>query len=256
MTRTKLLLMTLCAAPVACSSAGDVNIGDTQKLGSKLSDYAASWDGYAEAHTFMPSGSDRVQLVLDGAGSGTLRLGDDPLLAPATDGSVGYPPMAATAGPPLQTAVNMPFTMRDDFLYPVHAAQVQTDRIQLGLNPLDLYATWCSLQTPVPADPSSPDSSYGCLPNSSSFNSGDGTCGLNNADGSTTPVDCGKLLLCELSNVCQCTATACAIPAIPADQAPAQYPDELDAALDSTGQNLTGTLTVNGTRVTVHLQRK
>ena len=41
-----------------------------------------------------------------------------------------------------------------------------------------------------------------------------------------------------------------------ADTIPAGYPAELDGALDSSGKALTGTLNLNGTRVTVHLTRK
>jgi len=254
MTRTKLLFMTLFAGPLACSSNGQVNIGDTQ--GGQLSDYAATWDGYAEAYMFEPSGSDRVRLVLDETGAGTLRVGDSALLPPPTDGSVGYPPTPATAGPPSPVSILQPMTLRDDYLYPTHAAQVQTDRIQVGIDPRDFYAAWCALQTPVPFDPSAPDGSYGCLPNVSSFSTPDGTCGLDNPDGSTTTVDCGKLALCRLQMTCACTATACTSFSEPAGESAAQYPDELDAALDSSGQNLTGTLTVSGTRVTVHLQRQ
>lgn len=254
MTRTKLLLIaTLSAAPLACSGSGDVNIGDTQQLGSKLSDYAATWDGYAEAYTFPPSGSDRVRLVLDGSGSGTFRVGDnDMLLPPASDPSVGYPPTIGANGP--LTSQN--WRLRDDFVYPVHNPQVQADRIQVGINDMDFYAGWCALQTPVARDPSSPDSGYGCLPNLGSFFDGDATCGLIDADGTRIPVDCGKLSMCNFLMVCTCTATGCGIPARPADQSPALYPEELDAALDSTGDNLTGTLTVNGERVTVHLTRQ
>jgi len=56
--------------------------------------------------------------------------------------------------------------------------------------------------------------------------------------------------------VCACTATSCAISTLPADATANQYPYELDAALDTTGKNLTGTLNMDGTRITVHLQRK
>ena len=43
-----------CAAPELrlAARAGSVNIGNTTAVGSELSDYAATWDGYAEATTF------------------------------------------------------------------------------------------------------------------------------------------------------------------------------------------------------------
>ena len=50
MTRIKLRwLLPLVLAPVACSDGPPVDIGHGQAL---ISDYAASWDGYAEAYTF------------------------------------------------------------------------------------------------------------------------------------------------------------------------------------------------------------
>ncbi len=256
------LLVGLLAPALGCSDGGNVNIGDTQNLGGKLSDYAATWDGYAEAYTFQSSGSDRVRLVLDGNGAGTLRVGDNTLLAPPTDPNVGYPP-DLTSGISL-TGVYI--GLRDDFLYPAHAAQVQTDRIQVGINPMDLEAAWCALQTPVEnidttttgkgSDAiTTTTTSYGCLPNSASESSDANGCALTGSDGQTTPVDCGKLALCEFVMACQCTATSCGIQA-PADATPDEYPYELDAALDTTGKNLTGTLNLSGTRITVHLTRQ
>ncbi len=81
------------------------------------------------------------------------------------------------------------------------------------------------------------------------------TC-VSNLASAHVPVDCGKLALC-LDNVCACTASSCTSePAIPDGSTPAQYPVELDAALDATGTTLTGTLNLAGTRVTVVLTKQ
>ena len=74
---------------------------------------------------------------------------------------------------------------------------------------------------------------------------------------SDQPIDCGKFYLVRSwglhvhRDVMHLVADD-----LPADTIPAGYPAELDGALDSSGKALTGTLNVNGTRVTVHLTRK
>lgn len=270
----RLLFAGLLAAPLGCSSGGQVNIGDTQSLGSKLSDYAAHWDGYAEAYTFGPSNSDRIRLVLDSQGHGTVQVGSDALLPPPTDPNVGYPPGATTKDTLVDTS-----SLIGGVLYPVYAAQVQANRIQIGLKPNDYYGAWCALQTSyyvlngqtsVPPDGGMgtpgvlyPSYRYTCVPGSGGGETGtppDVQCTVQTdlPDGGYTnqPVDCGKMYLC-LSQACACNATSCGSgPALAASVIPAQYPAELDAALDASGTNMTGTLNVNGTRVTVHLQRQ
>ncbi|HVT07049.1 MAG TPA: hypothetical protein VHO67_06310 [Polyangia bacterium] len=276
-----LLLLGSLAAPLGCSSGGNVNIGDTQSLGGKLSDYAAQWDGYAEAYTFQPSNSDHIHLVLDAQGNGTLQVGNDPLLPAPTNPDVGYPPGA----PAEKASFATDSGLLGGVLYPVYAAQVEAGRIQFGLKPLDYYGAWCALQTPyhVLSGYHSnsgavsglggffggtdagwvPDYGYFCIPGASGGESGTSdnpqcTVDEQSLDGSvtTTPVDCGKFYLCE-TRVCACTATSCiASPTVPDGTSPAGYPAELDGALDSSGKALTGTLNIKGTRITVHLARK
>ena len=268
----------------ACSGGGGtVNIGNTNAVGSQLSDYAASWDGYAEAYTFTPDGSDRVRLTIAASGQGTLEVGNQALVAAPTDPNLGYPPgnedTTDTSTPPLW----------EGLLYPVYGAQVQTDRIQVGIKPNDYYAAWCALQTPsgfrsetildggalggtvetwVPVDggagavdAASETIMYFACPFPvggavSNPGSTDAMCfgGIGLAD---IPVDCGKYALCN-AMVCGCTATGCdSSPLVAAGSAPPQYPVELDAALDSTGKTLTGTLALStDLRVTVVLQKQ
>ena len=270
-TRTApLLLLGLLTAPVGCSSGAPVNIGDTQSLGAKLSDYAAEWDGYAEAYTFEPSSSDHIHMSLDAQGNGTIQVGNDPLLPAPTDPNVGFPPGMEATKELVGVTVT---TLSGGVLYPVHAAQVQADRIQLGLKPLDYYAAWCAIQTPHyylngyvgsggPDGGLVPNYMYGCVQGGGGSETFDSppqcTVQDSSLDGSVTnyPVDCGKYHLC-LSQVCSCTAASCtSSPTLPPDTAASAYPAELDGALDSSGKALTGTLNLNGTRVTVHLTRK
>lgn len=246
-----------CAAAPACSG-GSVNIGNTNAVGSRLSDYAASWDGYAEAAGFLPSGSDRVRLTLDQAGHGTLQVGDGPMVAPPTDPSVGYPP-----GISADDALGLV----EGFQYPVYAAQIQASRIQLGINPTDLFAQWCAIQTSYPWAAGDAGTTYTCVQNYSatvtgSVDAGNLACQYVTFDGSSVgPVDCGKETLCvlERGRVCSCAATGCTnaqvVPGTPANE----YATELDVALDGPGRSLTGTLLVGqgppGGRIAIHLTR-
>jgi hypothetical protein len=135
-------------AQVACSGGGNLNIGNTSTVGANLSDYAGTWDGYAQAYSFLPDGSDHVRLTIAANGQGTLQLGDAPLLPAPTDQNVGFPTEAAAAN--LISGPRSPVSiLNEGVLYPIHNAQVQTGRIQAGLKPNDYYAAWCALQTPV-----------------------------------------------------------------------------------------------------------
>lgn len=273
------VLGALTLAP-ACSNGGDgnVNIGNTQAIGSQLSDYAATWDGYAEAYTFGPDASDRVHLVIGSDGQGTLEVGDTALLPPPTDPNVGYPSSGdpASADGPVRN-------LSGGVLYPIYATRVQESRIQTGVKPSDYYAAWCALQTSyydlsgymssgVVLDGGAggnagglvPIFSYGCLPGLGGSSTGTGASQqcfvqIDSTDGgySSQSVNCGKFVLCT-SNVCACTATSCtAAPIVAPGAIPSAYPVELDAALDSSGKTLTGTLALSADlRITVVLTKQ
>ena len=86
MTKIRLLwLLPLAFAPAACSDGNPVDLGHRE---AQLADYAASWNGYAEAYTFPEGSSDRVRITLDATGVGTIEVGDAPL-DPSTDRSRG-----------------------------------------------------------------------------------------------------------------------------------------------------------------------
>jgi hypothetical protein len=237
------LIAPLAASWVAsCSSSPDVNIGDP--VGGALTDYAASWDGYAEAYQFEDN-SDRVRLVLDGNGAGTLRVGNAAVLPPPSDPNVGYPPGASSDKGVFSSIGGIVA----GFEYPVHGTRLQDSRIRTGVDPNDLYAGWCALQTPI-AD--TLNGGYGCVANwGFTMPGADTTCSQTNpATQETVPIDCGKLMLCELARVCTCTASACA-----ANLAMDNPSVQLDAALNADGSELTGTLVVNGQRVTIRMHR-
>jgi hypothetical protein len=232
----------------ACSSGKPVDLGENrpQETGEFLSDYAATWDGYAEAYTF-PSGSDRVRMNLDAQGHGTLVLGDATPPPPATDGNAEYPPGVnelLVDDPAYEMYEGVPFT--------VQQAEVQDQRIQFGMDPLELYKSWCALQTPVLDTTSSPDAPYySCVPHGT-LTYYQGVCTVENPDGTSAPLNCAKMDLCGAKNVCECTAAGCTAGVTDSlDAAPGRF----DAALENGGARLVGTLTFPQ-RITVRLTRK
>jgi hypothetical protein len=248
-------LVPLVAGLCACSGGDPVDIGDDKviRTGEKLSDYAASWEGYGEAFQF-DSGSDSIRIVLDENGEGTLNVGDAPALPPPTDPDVGYPP--GGVGAPEIGYPAPPGGLFSGFSYTVRGAVVEDRRIRLGVNPQETFKEWCEMQTPILDDyNSTPEEQiYACVPNWG-FSSGSEGCSQPNPDtGEDVPVDCGKLALCDLAGVCYCTAEGCSIRDIEAGTPPQDYPVTLDAALQAEGEELEGTLSV-GDRVIVRMTR-
>ena len=258
--RTRLLVALLCgaAAPLACSDGGAVNIGNTTAVGSQLGDYAASWDGYAEAFSFAPDGSGRVRLTIDMNGQGTLEVGNAAApLPPPTDPNLGYPVGGYTVSGGLTTpGIGTLTALAEGFRYPLHAAAVSANRIQLGIDARDLYKQWCPLQTSY-APPSGLDYPYACLPLNGAMTIPGQGCQVTELDGTSHPVDCLKLDLCFAGVACNCTATSCVANTVPDGTPVGQYEIQIDGALDSTGSTFTGTLLLTGpNRITVVLQKK
>jgi hypothetical protein len=243
-TSLRLMLMVPVAAAGlgACSSSPDVNIGDP--VGAALTDYAANWDGYAEAYQFQDQ-SDRIRLVVDSSGVGTLQVGDSAAVPPATDPDAAYPPNAASQ--PGKDRLTGPIDLYAGFGYPLHGTRVEDSRIRLGVDPKDLYATWCALQQPVL---DTVNGGYLCVPNWGFSYTETGCTQTNPTTQETVQVDCAKLSLCEIAMACTCTASACV-----AASTPDSPPIQLDAALNANGTELTGTLVINGQRITIRMHR-
>jgi hypothetical protein len=252
-----LWLVPLAWAPGACSTDGPVDIGHD---GAELSDYAASWDGYGEAVSFPESGSDRVRLILNANGEGTLELGDAPPVPTPTQAEGGYLVDTSAGGPGTPTNA-----FRDGFKYPVHEARVEAGRIRFGIDPFDLYGAWCALVPPVP-NPQRP-SGYACGVSGSANNLAPDECFFDFPTGDpmepwlTVPTDCGIWVVCGGGGPCTCTASACGPNVTPSDGISLDnYPVVVDAAVDPAGTILTGTLAIkeavdNTLRITIRMQR-
>ena len=230
---------------VASACGGEpVDIGDDRvvRTGETMSDYAAEWVGYGEAHTFWED-SGVIRIALDQNGEGTLEVGAAPAIPPATNPDVGYPegesdrPGAGATGPSV--------VLRSGFTYTVQGATVEDRRLRLGVNLHELYEGWCAMQTPYLAEESS---TYHCLPISSGGFDGS-QCFLDDPEtGEPIYADCAKIGMCTIGGVCSCTADGCV--------ASSEINVRLDAALESAGDELEGTLVVHGTNVTVRMTRQ
>ncbi|HXJ20080.1 MAG TPA: hypothetical protein VMT03_07595 [Polyangia bacterium] len=268
-------------AGLGCSGASTISLGNNPDSGGgQASALAGTWTGYAEAHTFQPSGSDQVRFVLDASGNGTVQVGTDALLPAPTDPNLGYPPGTGGQKP------DVPDGLVGGVLYPVYAPQLQAEgvpgRIQFGLKDLDYYAAWCALHPPVygivgcsytlggaggfggQSDAGIINITYGY--SISSFNGGEsstrdssgnpicylGTLSADCMSSTDQQVDCGLYDL-TIAQVCACTAASCTSrPTIAAGTPPSGYPLEFDGTVDSASKTLTGTLA----GYTVHLTRQ
>lgn len=223
---------------VACSDQGALDVGDeTGKVGQALSDYAASWDGYAEAFDFPGDGDDRVRLTLDEQGEGLLRVGAEELFPAASDPNGMYPPTfggSNGAASPLGGSLQ---GLRSGFQYAVSGALVSGDRLKFQVALGQLMDSWCTLQSGEPVG------DFRCG-GSGGFSYGE-ELGCFSGDGAT-PLDCDVAQQCT---ACECDADSCR----GADREP---PVEVDAALTDGGDTLEGTLvTPDNQRVIIRMTR-
>lgn len=196
--------------------------------GERISDYAATWEGYTEAFSF-PSGTDRVRLTLAEDGTGTLTVGEDAPLPPVpTNPDVGPGFDDPGAGP-----------IFEGFPYSVHATRVEERRILLGAKVSEPFKPWCELQTSYQIT----SSYYTCLPDMGETrmpSEGDCSYKLRGED-ELMLVDCEKLSICRDNLICECDATGCSV------KLTENLEDmtlRLDGALAAEGNELVGTLVV------------
>ena len=264
-----LLLLTAASAFWACSSeSSPVDIGDS-RTGEKLEDYAAVWEGYAEAHDFA-DGSDHVKVTLDAAGNGTFEVGN----------SAPLPPMTDREALPYSEQLNATIDPAPGGSYPIRVATVESARIRFSINPREIDRDWCALQTSYPYAFPNGVTLYSCIPmGSNCVQDSDTTCRFQDGPAAGTSVHYRKIQLCtnfRAANVCSCDAQGCSV----FEDAEPRYdylcptpagcstiePDgqvyvpyiKLDAALVDAGSSLVGTIKsgYNGaTSFTVRLKR-
>jgi hypothetical protein len=230
----------------ACSSQRDsqqLNIGEVDTLGESLSDYAATWEGYAEAYQFGPNQEfgDNILLSLDANGVGHLRVGNAALAASATDPDAVYPP---SVGPDTRfggdpgSYIALGFPSGVD--YPLNNVGITEARLKFDISTNDAIASWCSLQTPYEDGASG---NYACVPNAP-YGGGSNGCYLS-IDGIDQPTSCFKIAACHLG--CDCDEAGCT--------AVAGAQVSFDAVLEDDGETLTGTLVFGSERIAVRMTR-
>lgn len=242
---------TLTLTMAACGDGGQ---GSGPTKGYSLVDYVARWDGYAEAFTF-PDGSDRVRLVLNANGQGTLQVGDAPLVPATTDPALG-PPGVGNVEQSYQFA-----WLNAGFLYPLYAPNVEARRIRLGANYHDAWRDWCQMQTPFLSERLG---GYACAPDLTVGD--DSGCFYSDGTGALVQMDCMRADLCGMLSpctcgtrttpmMCACTAGGCAVPDTTSTGA---FFVKIDAALEDDGASLVGTLAIDDVeqRYTIRLTRQ
>lgn len=251
-TASFVFLGTVALTMAAC---GEGEKGSGQTTGYSLVDYVARWDGYAEAFTF-PDGSDRVRLVLNPNGQGTLQVGDAALAPAVTDPALG-PPSVWNVDHSYQYA-----WLNAGVLYPLYAPNVEARRIRLGANYHDAWRDWCQAQTPFLSERLG---GYTCAPD---LTIGDDTgCFYTDATtGALVQMDCMKADFCEMTSpctcgtrttpmMCACTSGGCEVPDTTSTGA---FFVKIDAALEDDGASLVGTLAIDDVeqRYTIRLTRQ
>jgi hypothetical protein len=125
-------------------------------------------------------------------------------------------------------------------------------RLQLQVEPNELWKQWCGLQTTIYPFCNCGQTScgnYACLPNGETTS---GTTGCQVTPCTQTQpivVDCGKFYLCDVGGPCTCTATGCTVVVGPAGSI------KFDTQLISGGINGSVTGLYNGQILNIHLTK-
>jgi hypothetical protein len=169
----------VCAAGAGLASAG------CELLDGGL---PGTWSGHVELLQFA-SGSDALKVSIDAASTsavtGKVLFGGGPLLPPATDPTVIYPPAGVTL-----FDSSTPDSI-EGFEYTIEEGSFDGSELSFSVDALELWAGWCALQTPVPMPPFPMPA-----PQSAGF-----WCGQQN-DATDAQSECPSL--------CSCTESACA----------------------------------------------
>lgn len=246
-------LLLVASAPTG-AACGQGSSGGSQTKEYTLVDYMARWDGYAEAFTFN-DGSDRVRLVLDASGNGTLEVGDRPPVPPVTD---------PAAGPPgdWNLPTNHSFAyLRPGFRYPVYEPRVEAKRLRLGADYHDSWRDWCGMQTPTYSELAG---RHTCSPDVTTQDASGACYFTDPATQTLVPMDCLRYDFCQMPSpcscgvspmLCECTATSCEAPRRTAAGA---FFVKIDAALEEDATELVGTLAIDdiAQRFTIRLTRQ
>ena len=100
----------------------------------------------------------------------------------------------------------------EGFVHTVLEGKLAAKRLTLKISSDEVFKAWCELQTVIYSGSASAPSSARCLPNwpTSCCGTAPSDCSQKNPDTKEVVFrDCGKLYLCNVDPVCECTATKC-----------------------------------------------
>lgn len=253
MTHSKLALSTLVVfgtlSAGGCSQGKEV-IGDQTSSQNKagLAAFAANWDGYIQAYYFA-DGSSRLRITVNEEATGTIRFSDAPLLPTPTDPNVKFPPdfpMCQSGCSPISALPDV----WGGFEFSLNSVRVEAERLRATATNKEVFAQWCSLQTPHQYVD---NSGYSCATCATNYGVDDATVKDTCSVGSPCPgytgdyvnvgwiqTLCENQLLCagsmeRVAQTCFCDANGCGI------GTPAQN-ITLDGALTQDQRTFTGTL--------------
>jgi hypothetical protein len=225
-------LLAVLAATSGCSD-DPVSLGGALAVDrSALCSYAAVWEGYVEAHTFG-SGSDRVQLVLDESGQGSVTFGEGTPRPMPTDPVVPFPDLDE-----YRFTILLNQVVHEGLPYEIGEARIEAERLRVRTGPFNVYrAAACALQTPIDRGEDLPDEErYTCM-ESSAIIVVEGRCYVPDSSVAHDEQPLDHEVSCQQWQVCSscvCDATGCA--------GQMQAPFVIDGALDATGTRLEGSV--------------
>lgn len=222
---------------MACAEDKTVDLGNDRiiTIGAALSDYAGSWEGYAEAYTFS-DGSETVRFDVDDSGQGTLRVGDAPAISLPADIS-------------RDVAHRYLSPLSPGFVHPFSGARVDGNRVRATFAVADMFDAACAAITPkhTVAGPLCAAVGPQLVPIDQKA---DGNPCVVNSSSSMEEYRCPEALCFD---VCSCTEAACQA----GKNASNSNPDvTIDGALADDGNTFAGTLAFDYKRIAVRLTRK
>lgn len=243
-------LLTSALALLGCTSGGvDIGGGEVDSgsggsssassTGSGASDpLAGTWVGYVENYHFR-SGSDVITLTVASDGTGTVRLGDQPTIPAAVDGTASYPePVDPNYG---SIEVYQPY---EGFDFTALDTSFTSARAKFAIASTEVWESWCPLQTSYELNATT----FACMPNVTWTMDlqGAGCTILDEATNTMVPIDCGHIMLCTQPAPCLCDATGCEASVLPSHHFDLVVDgDKLDGSLDGAALG----------KLTVHLAR-
>jgi len=168
---------------------------------------AVTWEGWIEAFSF-PSGSERVRVLIEPAGSGGwsgfFLAGDGPevLATPRAPDDCNFL---------CDARIDESFFGRqalEGFRYSLYDV-VHTDiRLRFDVDRNEVFGAWCAAQTPILDENRPEEDLYRCLRNTpAEQNFATDSCRLLPDGEPPIPVPCCKMTLCDF--VCRCTVGGC-----------------------------------------------